>query len=173
MAGLGDSEERALWRQWATTQRGTESLAPDALALAAYAEGRLSEAEAEPIERWLAAHPESLNQVFADIAAARGASDAVMPLVNAAIMAKARALIPGSIDNVVPLRRPTPAWRNALAWSSIAASLIAASFVGFTMGSDAYQHIARADAAEAAATDSLDATATLDSAFGDEAGSGT
>jgi|SRR5579863_1984425 len=173
MAGLGDSEERALWRHWTTTQRGTESLAPDALALAAYAEGRLSEAEAEPIERWLAAHPESLDQIFADIAAARSASDAVMPMVDVSVIDKAFALVTGTKDNVVPLRRPTPAWRNALAWSSVAASLVAASLVGFTMGSDAYQHIARADAAEAAAADSLDATATLDSAFSDEAGSGT
>ncbi len=171
MAGLGDgdSEERALWRRWATPQRSVESLAPDPLALAAYAEGRLGEAEAEPIERWLADHPAALDQVFADLAAARGASAISLPAVDAAIIARASALVTSATSNIVPLRRPVPTWRNALAWSSVAASLVAASLVGFTMGSDVYQGIARDDAA---AADSFDSTVNFDSAFGDESGTG-
>jgi hypothetical protein len=165
MAGLGDSEERALWRRWSMRGR-VDAPAPDALALAAYAEGRLSETEAEPIEHWLAAHPESLGEILADIAAARGATPEV---AGAAIIAKASALVTGARDNVVPLRRAAPAWRNALAWSSIAASLLAVSLVGFAMGSDAYQHLERAQAAEAA-SDTLDAAATLDSVFNDDSG---
>jgi len=165
MAGLGDGDERALWRRWSIRSR-VDAPAPDALALAAYAEGRLSETEAAPIEHWLAAHPEALSEILADIAAARGA---VLEATDAAFIAKASALVTGAQGNVVPLRRAAPAWRNALAWSSVAASLLATSLVGFAMGSDAYQHLARAQTAEAA-SDTLDAAATLDSVFNDDSG---
>ena len=166
MAGMGDRDEKALWRRWAI--RGSaETAVPSALDLATYAEGRLSEAEAEPIEHWLAAHPAALKEILADIAAARAAADHAMPAAEAAIIAAACALVPGATGNVVPLRRPVPAWRSALAWSSVAASLVAASLVGFAMGSDAYQHLASPQSAEAASADTLDATTTADTAFDD------
>jgi hypothetical protein len=165
MAGRGDSEERALWRRWSMHAR-IDPPAPDALALAAYAEGRLSETAAAPIELWLAAHPEALSEILADIAAAR---DATLDAADAAVIAKASALVAGARDNVIPLRRAAPAWRNALAWSSVAASLLAASFVGFALGSDAYQHLARTQTAEAA-SDTFDAASTLDSVFNDDSG---
>jgi|SRR5579862_9295389 len=168
MAGMGD-EERALWRRWSV--RGSIAApAPDGLELAAYAEGRLSEVEAERIELWLAAHPETLSAVLADIAAARGATLAAASAADAALIARASALVTGASGNVVPLRRAAPAWRNALAWSSIAASLIVASLGGFAMGSDAYQRLAPTQATESASADALDSIATLDSAFGDDSG---
>ena len=169
MAGLGDGDERALWRRW--SMRGSAATpAPDALELAAYAEGRLSESAAERIEHWLAAHPAGLGEILSDIAAARSATPDAMPIADAAIIAKASALVSGTRDNVVPLRRAAPAWRNALAWSSVAASLLAASLVGFAMGSDAYQNLARTQTVEAASGDTLDPIATLDSAFSDDSG---
>jgi hypothetical protein len=169
MAGLGDSDERALWRRW--SMRGSaEAPAPDALELAAYAEGRLSETEAAPIELWLAAHPANLSEILADIAAARGAVADALPLADAAIIARTSALVTGTRDNVVPLRRAAPAWRNALAWSSVAASLVAASLVGFAMGSDAYQNLSRSQTVEAASGDALDSAVALDSAFSDDSG---
>lgn len=171
MAGLGDSEERALWRQWATSG-GAEVPAPSALELAAYAEGRLNETAAEPVERWLAAHPAGLSDLLGDIAAARRATPEAeaMPLATAAMIAKAAALVNDAHDNVVPLRRAVPSWRNTLAWSSVAASLIAASLVGFVMGGDAYQNLSRSQTVETASGDTLDAVATLDSAFSDDSG---
>ena len=169
MVGMGDRDEKALWRRWAV--RGSAAIpAPDALGLAAYAEGRLSEAAAEPIEQWLAAHPAALDDIFADIAAARAAADSAMPAADAAVIAAACALVPGAVGNVVPLRRPMPAWRNALAWSSVAASLLAASLVGFAMGSDAYEHLSSTQSAEASSTDMIDAAATPESAFADDTG---
>lgn len=169
MVGLGDGEERALWRRW--SMRGSaEAPAPDALDLAAYAEGRLSETAAAPIEHWLAAHPETLSAILADIAAARGAMADTISIADAAIIATASALVTGARDNVVPLRRAVPAWRNALAWSSVAASLVAASLVGFAMGSDAYQNLSRTQTVETASGDTLDPVATLDSAFSDDSG---
>lgn len=167
MAGLGDAEDRALWRQW-RARGGAETLPPDALTLAAYAEGRLDEAEAETVELWLAAHPDAL----ADIAAVRAAAHPAADIVDHRIIAKACALVAGggsiATGKVVPLRRVAPQWRNALAWSSVAASLVAASLVGFAMGSDAYQSLSRAQAGDSVSTDSLDAPATPDFYFSDD-----
>ncbi len=169
MAGLEDGEDRALWRSWST--RGSAAVpAPDALDLAAYAEGRLSEAEAAPIELWLAANPARASDIFADIAAARGAMQHAILLADAAVVVKAAALVSGLDDNVVPFRRAAPAWRNALAWSSVAASLVAVSLVGFAMGSDAYRNLSPVPSGEAAATDALDPGIALDSAFSDDSG---
>jgi hypothetical protein len=41
-----------------------------------------------------------------------------------------------------------PQWRTALAWSSIAASLLCASLVGFSMGSDAYANLSGSQAVD-------------------------
>jgi hypothetical protein len=169
MVGLGDGEERALWRRW-SMPGSAETPAPDALDLAAYAEGRLSESAAAPIEHWLAAHPAALSEILGDIAAARAATLDAAPIADAAIIAKAAALVTGAPSNVVPLRRAAPAWRNALAWSSVAASLLAASLVGFAMGSDAYQNLARTQTVDSASSDTLDPVATLDSTFSDDSG---
>jgi hypothetical protein len=136
MAELEDwTKDLALWRRW----RGSEPMtapAPDALTLAAYAEGRLAETEAELVEDWLAAYPQAL----ADVAAARAV--AAYPAIGAyeAIVARASALVALAGARVVPLR-PTAHWRSALAWGGIAASLIGTSLVGFTMGSAAYNSL--------------------------------
>jgi hypothetical protein len=63
-----------------------------------------------------------------------------------------------------------PQWRTALAWSSIAASLLCASLVGFSMGSDAYANLSGTQTAEVAAADGLDAPPSLDSYLSDDSG---
>ena len=77
MTGLGErAEDAALWRRWRLDARPAPSRgAPDPLLLAAYADGRLDESEAEPVEDWLADHPEAL----ADLIAARDAGAAAPP----------------------------------------------------------------------------------------------
>lgn len=171
MAGLGGEAEPGLWRRFYAPDGG-ETPAPDALALAAYADGRLSEEAAAPIERWLAAHPELLDEALADISAARGQTPATVSATTEAIIAKACALVggDGASGNVVPFRRAVSSWRNALAWSSVAASLVAVSLVGFAMGSDAYQNLSRTQASDAASADAFDAAATIDSVFSDYSG---
>ena len=76
MAGPGDETgEAALWARWralAAASGAGRAPEPDALLLAAYAEGRLDEAAAAAVEDWLAEEPERL----ADVAAARAAADA-------------------------------------------------------------------------------------------------
>jgi hypothetical protein len=164
MVGLGDEQDRLMWQRWRAGANAT-SAAPDALQLAAYAEGRLDETDAEAVENFLAAYPDALNEIVAARAAietpAIGASDD--------IIAKACALVPMR-ETVVPLRRPAVRWHNALAWGSIAASLVAASFVGFTAGSDAYRTLAPTQANESLSGDSLESSAGLEVYFADDSG---
>ena len=167
MSRVGDgAEDRTLWRRWRASEM-TETRAPDALALAAYAEGRLGEAEAGPVEAWLAAHPE----VLADIQTARALAPLPSDEAYEAAVARACALVAGddapAASNVVPLRRVARSWRDALAWSSVAASLVAASLVGFSMGSDASQSLwhAQTQVTSGVSADLLDASPTLDSAY--------
>lgn len=159
-------QERGLWQIWRALGKAEPPM-PDALALAAYAESRLDEAAAEAVENWLAAHPEA----SADIAAARALTLARSDRASDAMIARASALVANGAADVVPFRRhSTPAWRNALAWSSVAASLIATSLVGFALGTDAYQNLSRSQAVDTASADALDAPATPDFYFSDESG---
>jgi hypothetical protein len=166
------AEDAALWRRWralAPDAAGAKA-APDPLLLAAYAEGRLGEAEAEVAELWLAAAPEAL----ADVAAARAAIDAAGEQAPDAVIARAQSLIAASGPNVVPLvsRRVTPQlgrWRVAMAWGGIAASVLATSLVGFALGNDTYVSLtsASAPATDAAFNDLLYPSSGLSIAFED------
>ncbi len=168
MNGLGEAEEgRELWRRWrALGNAEPPAAAPDALALARYAEGRLSEAEAESVEDWLAARPERL----AEIAAARGVAQQPLAAADEAMIAKACALVAGDDDPKIVKLRPAGNWRNALAWSSVAASLVAVSLVGFAMGSDAYRSLSGSQTTEAASIDTIDGATSLDSYLSDDSG---
>jgi len=169
MTGLGDETERTLWRRF-YAPGGPKAPAPGALALAAYAEGRLIEAAAEPIEHWMASHPELLNDALVDLAAAHGLTPASVYVPDEAIIAKACALVgDGANAKIVPFRRAASNWRTALAWSSIAASLMVASLGGFAMGSDAYQNLSLNTGADTVSTDSFDVSATLVD-FSDDSG---
>jgi len=139
MSGGNEFTEAAIWRRWRDGQAeaGRTAAEPDALTLAAYAAGRLrlGDPETDPalaaIEAWLAEHPDSLD----DIVAARAArDDGIFDDAAAATIARAQSLIVQPQANIVPLRRA--GWRGAVAWSGIAASLIAASLVGFSIGTD-------------------------------------
>ncbi len=160
MVELGDDAgDRALWRRWYS---GTANSVPqpDVMILAAYAEGRLSETEAAPVEAWLALHPAALD----DVVAARDMTLHPPRIAFATIVTQASALVP---NNVVNLRRAAPRWRNALAWSGIAASLAVASLGGFAMGNDAYASLATPQVVATGATESFDTPTSLDSLVDD------
>ena len=132
----------ALWRRFRALDRtGRDQAADDAgiaLDLAAYADGRLSEAAAEPIETWLAAHPEALD----DLIAARGTGDAIAPQ---RIIDRAASLVAGdsSDGRVVPFHS-SPAshsWRVHMARVAVAACLVLTGVAGFTLGSGAYDNL--------------------------------
>lgn len=168
MTRVGDGvKDRALWRRWQASEM-KKTCTPDALALAAYAEGHLGEAEAGTVEDWLAAHPE----ILADIQTARALAPLPSDGTYEVAVARACALVADDdtapeTGNVVPFRRVARSWRDALAWSSVAASLVAASLVGFSMGSDASQSLwhAQTQVTTGASADLLDASPTLDNSY--------
>lgn len=171
--GVG-AQDRRLWQRWQALREKSRVVEPNALLLAAYAEGRLSEAEAEPVEAWLAATPEALG----DITDARSTYQHHPQDVYQRILGTACALVPGGAAaaasaEILPFRprlpRHLPQWRTALAWSSIAASLLCASLIGFSMGSDAYMNLAGTSTVDSAAADGL-GTTSLDSYFSDDSG---
>src|SRR5215470_11040897 len=115
---MDKAEEHALWRRWraAVANAAAETgPAPDPLILAAHAEHRLSEAEAEEIEAWLALHQEMIG----DVVAARDvhARSAAAPEPSAAALANAMALVPELDPKVVSFRRAArrmqPVWHIA------------------------------------------------------------
>jgi anti-sigma factor RsiW len=165
-----EERDRRLWKRWQARGGHTHSAEPDALSLAAYAEGRLSEAEAETVEAWLANAPEAL----ADIVAARAAHQRPPRLLYQRVLGKACALVPGDATapsgaEIIPFPRQ-PQWRTALAWSGIAASLICASLVGFSMGSDAYANLAGRQTADVVSPEALDGAPSLETYFSDDSG---
>ena len=167
MSDLGDQAgDAALWQRWRPEARAAAGEAA-ALDLAAYAEGRLDEAQAEPVEAWLFAHPDGL----VELAAVRAAAVAPLPQATEAMIARAAALIAPAAATVVPFRArriaSRPSWRMAMAWGGIAASLLATSLVGFTIGNSAYLTFVGASppAAESTLHELLDPPSAI---FGDD-----
>lgn len=132
----------ALWRRFHALDRIERDQAVDdadvALDLAAYADGRLSELAAEPIEAWLAMHPEALD----DIVATRSTGDATAPQ---RVIDRAASLVAGDLSDgrVIPFY-PSPAfrsWRVHVARVAVAACLLLTGLAGFTLGSGAYDNL--------------------------------
>lgn len=127
---LDRQDDAAVWRRWrSATAMGAAPAEPDALLLAAYAEGRLTEEAAETIEDWLAASPAAADDV---LAARRGAE----VVASEAIIARAAGLV-GAGAEVLPFRRPRQSWRVAASWTAMAASLVMATVLGYSVGHDA------------------------------------
>src|SRR5579859_4651655 len=125
--------DRALTARWrsarATADPAPET--PDALTLAAYAEGRLDEAATEAVEAALAADPELLDTLLALRA------EPAPETASAALIHSAQALVRAeSVVVAFPTRKPAPPSRvNAwLVWGAVAASLLLVSVAGFDMG---------------------------------------
>lgn len=126
-----DKALAARWRSARAIDRAPDR--PDALTLAAYAEGRLDEAAAEAVEAALAADPELLDTLLALRAP-------IEPEVaSVALIRSAQSLGRGE-PVVVPFPAPRPgaaaprpvkAW---LAWGAVAASLLLVSAAGFDLG---------------------------------------
>jgi anti-sigma factor RsiW len=168
MTGPGErAEGAALWQRWRLeTPVAASSVVPDPLMLAAYADGRLDESQAETVEDWLADNPDAL----ADLLAAQQAAQARPPsLASEALIARAVSLVPTPPVNLVRLRPAvtfTRRWRSAVMWSGLAASLVATSLIGFALGNDAYLNFAdQPAAAESAGHELLDPPLNP---FGDE-----
>ena len=117
--------DRRLWR------RLQEEETPDALLLAAYAEGRLAPEEAARVEAFLAENPE----LAEDVAFARAGAAEVDAASAERVAARAMALVAEPSATVVPFRgRPVRRWAEAMA---LAASLVLCAWLGFEMGASA------------------------------------
>ena len=138
---MNSSEETALWQRWRLLARAPAGEPPDALVLAAYAEGRLEPAEMEAVEEWLSVDAD----LAADVAIARNAVLGAPPEVEESVVARAAALVPAEDGRVVVvMRRPStsPGWQGLVRWSAMAASILVASIVGFALGNDTYVSLA-------------------------------
>lgn len=122
--------DRSLFDLWRAHARPV--VRPDPMLLAAYAEGRLDEADAAAVEAALAGDPALLD----DVLEARR-SVAASPATKA-VVSRAQAIRPGPSGRVVELlpRRPRSARLVAglIAWGAVAASVLLVSFVGFHLG---------------------------------------
>lgn len=139
---------------------------PDVMTLAAYAENRLSEEEAEPVERWLARDPARLDAVLA----ARAASLAdIVPLGRTDDIRAARSLV---YQRVQALGARGLMLRTA-AWGSVAAGFVVACLVGYQAGVETRGHTM---AAQSSVTVDINFIATAegllggDMSFADDAG---
>jgi hypothetical protein len=145
--------DRALFAQWRAAAAEPMASAPDALLLAAYAEGRLTEAEAAPVEAALAADPALLDTLLALRQPAEPAQPSTMSIQAA------QALVAGQSDPVVvPFRRRAAGlgrFSGGLAWAAVAASLLLVSMVGFDLGVRT-EHVVNATASADSPSDLLD-----------------
>lgn len=140
MTGPGDmksAETAGLWQRFRALDHRAAPTAPEALELAAYAEGRLDEAAAvERVEAWLLAHPAALDDVVA--ARAGHAAPASRTLIERAL-----ALVPAEAQILLFRRQAAPSytWRVHMARVAVAASLALTGLVGFTLGSQSYANL--------------------------------
>jgi anti-sigma factor RsiW len=135
-----------LFRRW---QEGSGESAPDALTLAAFADGRLGATEAREVERWLAAHPAAAEDV--EIARALALlGEPPRDAVAERIAARAASLVPGAgagAEIVALPSRPARvfALRRTATWIALAASIAVTAWLGFSLGTDAYGRLGAGD----------------------------
>jgi len=132
--------DRRLWQlsqEIAASPAETERL----LDLAGFVDGRLDDDERERVARLIAGDP----LVAADAAAARVLLSATLPAASDEIVTRATELVDPARSSgevlVFPLRQPRPqpqprAWPAAVRWSSLAAAIAVACWLGFDLGGD-------------------------------------
>lgn len=133
-----DTPDRELWRRSRATD-AVEDEAERCLDLAGFADGLLDPDDRERVAERLAGDPDAA----ADIAAALALGGAEGNETPEAVVARACALLggnPPAAGNVIPLR-PRPRMqamaRGAAQWASLAAAVVIAGWLGFTLGMDA------------------------------------
>jgi hypothetical protein len=110
--------------------------AQDLMDLAAFADNRLDPDETARIEALIARDLDAA----ADVAAARALAGTAMTPADPAIIASAEALVGGARPEATLIAFPAPRpamrpWYSAASWSSLAAAMILAGWLGFDLGS--------------------------------------
>jgi anti-sigma factor RsiW len=127
--------DRAIWERSRETEARPEET-ERFLDIAGFVDHRLDEDERERVAALIAHDP----LAAADAAAARALMAAPMPSVSGLMIDRAMALVDPvetSAEVVVfPRRDMSRSWRGAAGWSSLAAGIVFASWLGFNLGSN-------------------------------------
>jgi anti-sigma factor RsiW len=153
--------DRALFARW---RDATPAPAlPDALTLAAYAEGRLDDAAIEAVEAALAADPELIETLLALRAPAQTETASAVLIRSAQALVRAEPIVVPFPSRKAAAPRPVKAW---LAWGAVAASLLLVSVAGFNLGLETGHSVGVGAAGDDSPSDLLD----LSSLTGDDIG---
>jgi len=145
--------DRALW-QFSRMIDASPDDAERILDLAGFADGCLDPDEAERVAEWLAEDPIASG----DVAAARALGARAEPLEPAPDPVVARALalvarvqersaaVPFPVEPFTAGRRGRPTLHRMASWGSLAAAMVVASWLGFTLGMDASLSLSQAGA---------------------------
>jgi anti-sigma factor RsiW len=118
--------DRALFTRWRATASGAGTATPDALDLAAYADGRLTDAAADAVEAALATDPELLDLLLAL------RQPVPQAIASAALIRSAKELVPQS--RRAAGREAASRVNPWYAWGAIAAGLLIVAIGGFDLG---------------------------------------
>jgi anti-sigma factor RsiW len=144
-----ESADQLLWRRSCMVETVEDECARF-LDLAAFSEGRLDPDERERVADWLQRHPDEAG----DVAAARALAGAARrEVLSETAAGRACALVgpaaAGRRGLVVPFRRRAdgkPLLGTIAQWGSLAAALVVAGWLGFTLGMDTSGMLARGGA---------------------------
>jgi anti-sigma factor RsiW len=129
------SREQALWLQCRDAEAPDDE-AERLLDLAAFADGRLDEDEAERVAAWVARD----RAAAADVAAAQAmaATDSSLALLDRVIDRALPLAAPAAARRVLPFALAMRRQRlpQVAQWASLAAAIVLASWLGFSMGND-------------------------------------
>ena len=157
--------DRALFARWHAA-RDADAAAPelpDALMLAAYAEGRLDEAAAEAVEAALVVDPDLLDTLLALRAPPEPEAASAALIHSAQTLVRAEPVVVPFPVRKPAAPRPVKAW---LAWGAVAASLLLVSVAGFNLGAATSHAVDTTAAGDESPSDLLD----LSSLAGDDIG---
>lgn len=140
-----DIADRILWQR-SQSIYAVEDEGARYLDLAAFAEGRLDPDEGERVAEWLRSRPDAAG----DIAAARALASVAAPgYLSETAVARACALVgggaasrPGSVIAFPARAGRRPVLASITQWGSLAAAMVVAGWLGFTLGMDASDTIA-------------------------------
>jgi anti-sigma factor RsiW len=143
-----EAAARALWQRSATTEM-VEEEAERLLDLAGFADGRLDPEERDRVAERLARDPEATADVAAARALARGGGDSGFVPEHAVERACALVSEPER-GRVIPFpgwRLSSPTLPGIARWASLAAAVMVASWLGFTLGTDFSVYFGQTDQA--------------------------
>jgi hypothetical protein len=127
------SADRTLWQRCREVE-ATPDESGRFLDLAGFADNRLDEDESERVATLLKSDPDAAE----DVKAARSLAGATLPDVDERVITRATALAnepgEGALVITFPLS-PRRRWRDAANWSSLAAGIAFACWIGFDLGS--------------------------------------